>query len=265
MTAVAKLAERWRAELAAWAIPPAVQRSATASPWVSPSPPPAGQEPSGPTQARALEALRDPGAVLDVGAGEGAASLPLSGAATTLAAVDERGGALAELAARAARVRLPVTLYEGRWPDLAGRVPAADVVVCAHVLYNVPDLVAFVTALTDHARRRVVCELTEAHPLTALNPLWRRFHGLERPEGPSAADAIAVLRALGLDLGVERWSRPASRYGSFEERVEVTRRRLCLPPERTGEVAAALVEQDALVEPVRRLVTLCWAGEAPSR
>jgi hypothetical protein len=140
------------------------------------------------------------------------------------------------------------------------------VVVCAYVLYNVPDLAGFARALTRAARRLVVCELTERHPLTALNPLWKRFHGIDRPERPTAADAIAVLTGLGLDVGVERWSRAASRrYGTFADRVEITRRRLCLPVERAAEVGRALadanVDTDAAGMPERRLVTVWWAGE----
>jgi SAM-dependent methyltransferase len=230
-----------------------------------PAPPPGLDDGGGPTRARALAALGAGGTVLDVGAGEGAASLPLTGPMIALTAVDERGDALAELATRA-KPGLQLTLVPGRWPDVAPRVPAVDVVVCAHVLYNVPDLAGFARALTRAARRLVVCELTERHPLTALNPLWKRFHGIDRPEGPTAGDAIAVLTGLGLDVGVERWSRAASRrYGTFADRVEITRRRLCLPVERAAEVGRALADADAAGRPERRLVTVWWAGDGELR
>ena len=62
----------------------------------------------------------------------------------------------------------------GRWPDVAPQTPAADVAVCGHVAYNAPDLDAFVVALTAHARRRVVLELTDRHPLSWMNDLWLR-------------------------------------------------------------------------------------------
>jgi len=68
-------------------------------------------------------------------------------------------------------------------------------VTCHHVLYNVAELGPFVTALTSHARRLVVVELTARHPLTALNPLWERFHGLVRPNVPTACDALACWRS----------------------------------------------------------------------
>ena len=48
---------------------------------------------------------------------------------------------------------------------------------CHNVLYNVPDLAPFVVALTMHARRLVVAEVTGEHPLVSLNPLWLNFTG----------------------------------------------------------------------------------------
>ena len=63
---------------------------------------------------------------------------------------------------------LDVRTVHGRWPDVHARVEMADVAVCGHVVYNVADLGAFVTALTEHASRRVVLEFTEVHPQTTF-------------------------------------------------------------------------------------------------
>jgi hypothetical protein len=134
-------------------------------------------------------------------------------------------------------------------------------------LYNVADLGPFVAALNAHARRRVIAEITQRHPLTALNPLWRRFHGLTRPDGPTADDAVAALRDLGLAPEVIRWSRsPQAEYGSFAELVDVTRRRLCLPPEAGTEVGQAMLDLGVtphhpsdLGSSGRDLATLSWA------
>jgi SAM-dependent methyltransferase len=226
--------------------------------------------PSGPSYRRALAALDPPGSVLDVGAGAGAASLPLAAQATSITAVDEDGPLLAALVRRGAGLDVPIRTVEGRWPDVASDVDEADVVCCHHVLYNVPDIEDFVRALTAHARGRVVVEITARHPLVALNPLWRRFHGLERPDGPSAGDAVGILRALGLDPQVQAWSRPAEfEHRTFDDVVELTRRRLCLPPERTPEVADAVrdcglapADPDGAPSPPRQLVTIWWPGAA---
>jgi len=267
----------WAAQLAAWAIPEPILAQATESPWALPPQVFIRRaqrqvaEPTGPTYQAAATALADPGTVLDVGAGAGAASLPLAPLTVSATAVDENEAMLARYAERAATLDLPVRLVRGRWPDVAGQVEPADLVICTHVLYNVPDIGPFATELTRHARRRVVVELNDRHPLVSLNPLWLRFHGLARPAGPTAEDAVAALHHLGLQPDVHRWTRPAAAdYASFDELVEITRRRLCLPPESTPDVATALhdLEVDPTTPPdlgtaTRHVVTLTWPGTAP--
>jgi hypothetical protein len=174
---------------------------------------------------------------------------------------------LAMLTGLARELDTPVRTIEGRWPDVAEHTEPADVVLCHHVLFNVADLIPFVRALTDHSRRRVVVELPAQHPMAPLNPLWRRFHGLERPTGPIAADAVALLHELGLEPHAQQWRRPGQMlYASEYELVENIRRRLCLPPERHGEVAAALRDlgdDDPFTKAAtRELVTVWWNGTA---
>jgi SAM-dependent methyltransferase len=270
------LLDAWRGDLAAWAIPDHISAAVTESPWVLPRQVFARRAdrlagtPSGASYDLAWAALDPPGSVLDVGAGAGAASLPLLARATALTAVDGDAAMLALLAERATAQGVSVRCVHGCWPDAARQVQAADVVTCHHVLYNVPGLAPFVTALTAHARRLVVIEITASHPLVTLNELWLRFHGLRRPDGPTATDVLGILVAMGLRPGYRRWRRPGGvDYASFEELADVTRRRLCLPPERAAQVAGALVE--AGVEPGRpvdlgssgrEVVTIWWAGGA---
>ena len=131
----------------------------------------------------------------------------------------------------------------GNWPEVAASIAPADLVTCHNVLYNVPDLAPFVAALTVHARRLVVAEVTAEHPLVTLNPLWLQFHGLRRPVSPTADDLVEILTAMGLQPACQRWNRAGGPdYASFDEVVDVTRRRLCLPRERSAEVAGALIE-----------------------
>jgi SAM-dependent methyltransferase len=270
------LLDRWREDLAAWAIPEHITAAVAESPWVLPRQVFARRadrlrrDPGGPSFERAFEALDPPGSVLDVGSGVGAACLPLAPRITTLTAIDADDEMLGLLAGRAGEAGLAPRTVHGRWPDIGGQVGPADVVTCHHVVFNVPDLGPFLDALTAHARRRVVVETAAAHPLTSLNPLWLRFHGLKRPEGPTAADTIAILAAMGSNPGHTEWSRPAAAdYRSMAELVEVTRRRLCLPPERAGEVEAALLELGInsgqpgdLGSSGRDVVTIWWEGTA---
>jgi SAM-dependent methyltransferase len=267
---------RWREQLDGWAIPGDILAAAPESPWQFPvglfrsRARRAGTRPATPSNREAARFLPPGGSVLDVGAGGGAASLPLAGVAGRLVAVDESADMVAAFLAAAEAAGVPAQGVEGRWPEVAGRVAPADVVVCHHVLYNVADLAPFAHALTGHARRRVVAELTERHPLVGLAPLWRRFHGLERPSGPGADDAVAALEALGLRVARQDWeSQDRFGFDDLDELVAFTRRRLCLPAERDPEVAAALLEEGTRqVDGVwvsgqpRRVTTLSWPGSA---
>src|SRR5579862_8868502 len=94
--------ERWTAELQDWAIPERILAAAPESPWRFP---PAlfrsraemamGADPT-PSDLRAAVALPDGGMVLDIGAGGGAASLPLAPRAGSLVAVDSAEEMLAQ-------------------------------------------------------------------------------------------------------------------------------------------------------------------------
>jgi SAM-dependent methyltransferase len=270
------LLRHWSDELAAWAIPEHITAAAPDSPWVLPSEVFARRadrvsaKPGGPSFERAWRALDPPGSVLDVGSGPGAACLPLLPRATAVTAVDADERMLGMLAERAAARGMPARCLHGRWPQVAPQTPAVDVVTCHHVLYNAADVEPFVTELTRHARRLVVVEITATHPLTSLNKLWQDFHGLRRPDGPTADDLLAILRAMGLRPESSRWRRPATPdYASFAELIDVTRRRLCLSLDRSSDVAEALINggvdpdspQD-LGSSGREVVTVWWSGDA---
>jgi SAM-dependent methyltransferase len=248
-------ARRWAEELRAWAIDPEILAAAPESPYGFPP----GLFGSGRGASVTLETVRAglPGSVLDVGCGGGAASLP-TGAAELLA-VDESAEMLGRY--RAGAGTTPVRSWCGRWPDVAGAVPAADVVVAANVVYNVPDVAEFVTALTTHARRRVVVELTGEHPWTSLAGLWRHVHGQDRPAGPTVALFADVLADLGLRPSSVTWERPDPwRDAAPGDVLAFTRRRLCLPASRDAEIAALM--QRLGDDRPRTATTFWWPGAA---
>lgn len=275
---LAALLDNWRAQLAAWAIPEHITAAVTESPWVLPTQVFARRadqlsaKPVGASFEQAWAALYPPGSVLDIGSGAGAASMPLAARTTELTAVDSSQRMLDLLGERAAARSLQVRCVTGAWPQAAvdEQLPPSDVVTCHHVLYNVPDLVPFLVAMTEHARRVVIVETTLTHPLTSLNDLWYQFHGLRRPTGPTAADVLAILAAMGIRCDSRQWRRPGGPdYPDMAELVDVTRRRLCLPPERAGEVQSALVAAGVnpdrpadLGSSGRDVLTICWDGTA---
>ncbi len=263
---------RWQAGLAGWAIPPEILAAAPESPWgfstavfAQQADAAVGRAEDSPSDAAARAALPDGGTVLDVGCGAGAAALRLAAGAPRAArvvGVDPSAGMLEAFAQRAAAAGVEHLTVEGHWPDVAGDVPTADLVVCHHVLYNVADLVPFCAALTGRARRRVVVELTGLHPLYWLAPIWRAVHGSSRPEGPTARDAWQALRDAGLDVTLDVWPRDYALMQTADDRVAFVRRRLCVGPERDAEIARLLDEFPPA--PERDVATLVWEGEASS-
>jgi SAM-dependent methyltransferase len=257
-------AERWREQLAAWAIPTAILDRAPESPWRHD------------VRAFAVDADLDRdtisarwarevlpplgGTVLDVGCGGGRSSLALVPPANELIGVDRSGAMLDAFVDAASAVGVVRRTVHGVWPEVASTTPVA--VICHHVVYDVGDLVPFLWALTDHARLAVVVELTVRHPMSAWSEAWRHFWDLDRPEGPTFVDALAVVRELGLDpeVAVGPRRRLSSAASDPARLVPMARRRLCLPPERDDELAAWLREHPP--EWPTEVATMRWAGDA---
>jgi SAM-dependent methyltransferase len=264
---------RWEEALQSLSIPPAILAAAPESP--------RGCDPDlfrrraefalrrdlSPSNRRALEALPVGGSVLDVGVGAGAASLPLAPRACLILGVDPAPDMLSRFEACAALVGVRTEAVLGTWPEIASQIQPTDVVVCHHVLYQAGDLVPFVEALSAHARRRVVIEVTASHPLAWMTDLWRRFHGVGRAPGPTADDATDVIQEMGIPVRREDHVLTPLPTG-FERRedaVAEVRRRLCLPPERDPEVEQALGSRLVRSEGLwtsfpqrQRIVTLWW-------
>ena len=261
-------AEAWARALAGWALPQEIVDEAPETPWCYPpavfewTPERAAAEAGEtPSRRRAREAVPEDDSVLDVGVGGGRGSVPLAPPAKLLVGVDPSVELLAAFARAAERLGIAHRTVHGQWPAVAPQVEPQDVVICNHVIYNVADLVPFAAALTDHARRRVVLELTREHPASNLNEAWRVLHGIERPSSPTATDAVAVLQEMGLDVHVEEGERALTPAG--ETRADVVtfaRRRLCVGPERDVEIDALLGPD--FEAPLRRIVTVWWDGTA---
>jgi SAM-dependent methyltransferase len=260
---------RWAAQLGAWGIPEHALAQAPQSPWAHDPATFAVDDTLDrqSTSARRAREVLPPagGTVLDVGCGGGRASLALVPPASELTGVDEDQAMLDAFVAACAEAAVARRTVLGRWPDVAADAPVADVVVCHHVLYNVSDIEAFVTALTVRARLAVVVEIPVRHPQSGWSAAWRHFWGVERPNGPTDADAVAVLDELGLRPEVWHSTRPPlSRYATDPATlVPSARRRLCLPPERDDELIAYLADHPPTS--VDTVATIRWPGDAIER
>jgi SAM-dependent methyltransferase len=240
-------------------LPPEILAKAPASPWKhDPRHFRAPEVPADtPSRDAALALLGEPATsrrpvtVLDVGCGGGSASLAVADHADQLVGVDHNPGMLEVFSADCTARGIEHRAVLGEWPSVADEAGIADVVVCHHVGYNTVEFPPFLVALTAAARRGVVMELTARHPMAWLDPLWVKFHDLHRAAPATADDAVEVLEELGITPRVTRWERAAR----LPEDPEWVTQRLCLPPERVGEVAEALAE---LPPRTRSTVTLSW-------
>lgn len=266
---------RWTEMLATWAIPNEIVARAEVPPWSHDPATFAMDDTADPTSpifelARELLPL-DGGSVLDIGCGGGRSSLPLAPRARHITGVDTSREMLDQFARAAERIGVDHREILGRWPDVAIEAELSghpfegvDVVVCHHVLFNVPDLETFVVALTAVARLGVVVVIPRRHPMSAWNAAWKHFWNIDRPNGPTSDDAIAVLRAIGIEPEVFELPRPAmSRQADDPTSLVVSaRRRLCLTSDRDAEIEVWL--RDNPPDFMREVVVLRWPGGVDS-
>ena len=94
-----------------------------------------------------LELARVDDTWLDIGCGGGRYALPLARRVRHLTAVDPSPAMLDVLrAGLAAHAIGNVEIIEGRWPDLHGPQPSADVALMAHVGYDIEAIGPFLAA-----------------------------------------------------------------------------------------------------------------------
>ena len=257
-------AARWAELLGQWGLPQHIVDQAPESPWGHDTRRFAVDETldRDSTSARWAREVLPPmgGTVLDVGCGGGRSSLTLVPPASELIGVDRSGAMLDAFVDAATRAGVARRTVHGNWPDVAPSTPTADVVVCHHVLYDVADVVPFVLALTVRARLAVVVEITTRHPMSAWAPAFEHFWHLARPTRPTDDDLVAVLSELGLQPEHATSPRgPLAAYAADPQQlVPTARRRLCLSPDRDGELAAWLAEHP-LPWP-DRVATIRWPG-----
>lgn len=250
--------DTWATQLQAWAIPQEILDQAPESPWIHPV---STFTPSGnlfvdtPSRLRALEALPQNGSVLDIGCGGGRAAFGLTPPATLVIGVDHQQGMLDVFTQQAQQRNVDVTTILGDWPDVETRTPIADVVVCHHVFYNVQNIAPFIRAMSEHARRRIVVEIPQHHPLSSLSALWKEFWDLERPTHPTSADAVEAIRQCGYQPHSELFTQDLGERPVSDDDVRFTRIRLCLSADRDNDIRTFLENHPVTT---RELAAIWW-------
>lgn len=160
---------------------------------------------------------------LDVGAGAGRFALPIARRVREVLALDPSARMLEALGEIAAEHRIEnVRSVLARWPT--EDPPQADVVLIAHVGYDVEAIGPFVEGLEGAARRLCIAVLMERQPASTIDPFWPPVHGEARVGLPALPALLSLLEARGASPDVTYLPRPPARYGTFDEVLAFARR-----------------------------------------
>jgi SAM-dependent methyltransferase len=250
-------AEKWKQDLASWAIPQEILDQAVEKPWIHPPalfeiPEVIGDSLS---HQRAREAMPVGGTVLDIGCGGGIGAFAITPPASNVIGVDEQQEMLDLFTKNAAKFGVTVETVLGQWPAVADSTPVADVVTVHHVAFNVGDIVPFLAALNSHARKRVVLEVPVVHPMSNMNEGWKHFWNVIRPTVPVAGDLINVLDEMGIKAEIEYFEGEILLDKKVDGANGFIRRRLCLSVDRQDEIDAFIGEHPL---PERRKLAVIW-------
>lgn len=258
---VSAAVEQWTEELLGWALPEEILEAAPANPYAFPADVirTATRDPrQTPTGAAITDVLAPGATILDVGCGAGRISAPFTDTYRVIG-VEPRPN-LAEVAAERG-----VEVLQGRWPDIAQQAGDAPVVLCTHVLYDVPDPAPFLTALHSAATRRVVLEVTRRHPWHRTTRFFKHFHDLDRPSGPTSELLSQVVsEVVGVTPQTREWMRPGPTYDDLGAVVAHYRQMLCLTADHDPEIERLLTEETTTTPdgrvalPGAPLATLWW-------
>jgi SAM-dependent methyltransferase len=173
---------------------------------------------------------------LDIGAGAGRYALPLALAVREVVALDPSPAMLAVLEEAMREHDIGnVALVEARWPPASPAsephaIRAADVVLMAHVGYDIEAIGPFLDVAEAVARRRCVAIMGEGAMTTAATLLWGPVHAEPRVALPALPELLTLLLARGCLPEVTLAPRAASTFESFDDLLAMTRRQLWVRP-----------------------------------
>ena len=206
--------------------------------------------------------------LIDVGGGAGRLALPLALRCRRVTVVEPSESMRSELREGMAEAGIDnLTTVDSTWEE--AETDPADVVLCAHVMYGVVDVVPFVRKLEAHAREQVLMLMFMASPQSGLSPFWRVVHGEERVELPALPELLAVLWEMEVYPNVEMMEAGGTQvFESRDAAVEQLRRRLYVNADTEQDRRLKAAARELLVEepdgvsirgaPPRRLGLVSW-------
>jgi SAM-dependent methyltransferase len=187
---------------------------------------------------------------LDIGAGAGRFALPLALRVREVVALDPSAAMRDALRqGMTAHGIANVRIVNGRWPANADGV-TADVVLMAHVGYDIEEIGSFLDAAEHAARRLCIAVMTDRPPPSMADAFWPPVHGVERATLPALPELIELLRSRGVEPRVREVPRPPRAWADEDELRRWMRRQLWVEPGSTKEqrlqsLLDAAIETDA--------------------
>ncbi len=165
--------------------------------------------------------------VLDIGAGTGRWTVPLAKNAKKVTAVEPSAAMLEILKQNAAEAGLNnVEIIQSTWED--ARVTPREIAVCAHAMYNAPDLVAFARKMEVSVKRKCYLAMRLIPVDGVMAELSQKIYGNSNDSpnfivGYNALYAAGIYTNVILEEGTFHWTSP-----DIESAVEMARRHLYL-------------------------------------
>jgi SAM-dependent methyltransferase len=167
---------------------------------------------------------------LDIGAGGGRYALPLALRVARVHAIEPSPSMLAVLRAGMTEHAIDnIDVIARRWP-LGADAPVADVVLLAHLGYDVEDFDAWLDAAERSVSRCCVVVMRAGDSTSAGHVLWYEIHGEPRVPYPTLRELLVLLLARGTLPEVTLAERHGWGYASRDELLEASRRQLWLRP-----------------------------------
>ena len=134
---------------------------------------------------------------LDVGGGAGRMALPLALKSEHVHVVEPSDSMIAHLREAAAEEGIEnVSVTQATWE--AAQVDAADLALCAHVVYGVADIEPFIRKLEAHAKELVVLLAFVESPMNRISRFWQPVHGERRIDMPALPELVNALWEMGI-------------------------------------------------------------------